>query len=514
MLLSEVRQQQEEESKRFREELRALQEAAHNKYKHLTDVRPQGGPAILLKELQCSDGDSSTEKDKKGEFGGLFGRLFDPRRDKHKEKGTNGSTDASRSVEASNSEESGRSSNHTDNTGDPQTLPRRGTALTSASPSVPQHSSSLREHNREHQMLYRQRDLSRSPASPPEVQPLIQISPANSGQGRIAPTSSPASDQPRARPESPLVGGNIDEDGINLVPELSIIRVFAGKKLQTEGTFKTVLLNSSTSSEELVRQAIQRFRLPEGEDATDYCLIIKRIEGPSAVLHPEEKPLVVFETLSKAALDLPKLKRSSVSSISSIANNLSQLPAIKKLSMDDFTDDTTVRIYLIKGSESAPDEGGMMEGGTTINREFVLGDGEADGVRLSPRPHNISTVGVTVSSERVSDPSFCFALQLLIYTADLPDGMMFDPLTEAIVFKRTLRDRTQAAASSAPFHRRILMFSQDATIYEVINIGLEIFGVPDGVADGSREVNDQNTSRRGSSRVRYVLDILVNGKGK
>ncbi len=95
-------------------------------------------------------------------------------------------------------------------------------------------------------------------------------------------------------------------------------------KLQTEALFKTVLLNSSMSSEELVKQAIQRFRLPVGEDVTDYYLTVKGLAGSSAVLRPEEKPLVVFETLAEAALDLPKVKRSSVGSISSIASNLSQ----------------------------------------------------------------------------------------------------------------------------------------------------------------------------------------------
>ena len=74
------------------------------------------------------------------------------------------------------------------------------------------------------------------------------------------------------------------------------------------------------------------------------------------------------------------------------------------------------------------------------------GDGEAGEVPLRPRPHNLSTVGVSVPSQRFSGPSFCFALRLLIYPDDLPDNMVSDPLTEAIVFKETLRDRSQAAA--------------------------------------------------------------------
>jgi len=94
--------------------------------------------------------------------------------------------------------------------------------------------------------------------------------------------------------------------------------------LQIEATFKTVLLNSSTSSEELVKQAIQQFCLPAGENVMDYYLTIKQLEGLSTMLCPEEKPLIIFEMLAGAALDQPKVKRSSVGSISSIASNLSQ----------------------------------------------------------------------------------------------------------------------------------------------------------------------------------------------
>jgi len=509
LLPSEVMQRQEEERKRTREEIGALEEAARNKARQSSSGRSQGG-AKLRKEPQSSDDDSSREKDKKGKSGGLFTRLFDRRKDKHKEKGTNDSIDSSRPIEARSSEESGRSSNHTDNSGGPQTPPRRGPALANTSPPVSLHASSLRQRDKEQQTLYQQQYLTRSPASPPEAQQLLQISPVNSGQASIASTLSPTSDGRRPRPGSLLIGGNINGDGSSLVPELSVIRIFAGKKLQTEATFKTVLLNSSTSSEELVKQAIQRFRLPAGEDATDYYLTVKRLEGSSAVLRPEEKPLVVFETLAEAALDLPKVKRSSVGSISSIASNLSQHPAIKKLPMNDFTDDTAVKIYLNRRSESASDEGGTTEGDTTTNNESVPGEGE---VRLRPRPHNLSTVGVSVPSERFSSPSFRFALQLLIYPDDLPDDMIFDPLTEAIVFKNTLRDRTQATVSSAPFRRKIFMFPKNITVAEVIEIGLERFGIPDGVADGGDEVEDKNTKRRSSSRVRYVLNVLVDGKG-
>ena len=508
---SEVMQQQGEERKRIREEIEVLEEAARKKVKQPSSGRPQGS-AKSRKEPQFSGYGGSSERTKKRGTGGMFGRLFDRRKDNHKEKGTNDSINISLPIEARSSEESDRSRNQTDNSGGQQTPPRRGPALPNTSPPVSQDASSLRQRDRERQLLYQQQYLTRSPASPPEAQALLQISPLNSGQGSIASTLSPTGDSRRPRPGSLLIGGNINGDGSNLVPELSVIHIFAGKKLQTKATFKTVLLNSSTSSEELVKQAIQRFRLPRDEDATDYYLTVKRLEGSSAVLRPEEKPLVVFEALAEAAVDLPKVKRSSVGSISSIASNLSQHPAIKKLPKNDFTDDTAIKIYLNRRSESAFDEGGTMEGDPTTN-ESVAGDGETGGVRLRPRPHNLSTVGVSVASERFSSPSFRFALQLLLYPDDLPDDMVFDPLTSAIVFKNNLHDHTQAAASSAPFRRKIFMFPKNITVAEVIETGLERFGIPDGVVDGGDEVEDKNTKRRSSSRVRYVLNVLVDGKG-
>jgi hypothetical protein len=485
MLLSEVMQRQEEDRKRTREEIGALEDA-RKKAKSPSNSRTSGGPVKIRKEPQ-SDDDSGKEKDKKGKSGGLFGRLFDLRKDKHKEK-----------------------------SGGVQTPPRRTTAQVNTPPPVSQHATSLRQRDREQQALYQQQYLTRSPASPSEPQSLIQVSPASRRQGVIllggaSATLSPTSDGRRPRSGSLLIGGNLSGDGSSSVPDLSVIRVFAGKKLQTEATFKTVLLNSSTTSEELVKQAIQRFRLPASDDTANYFLTVKRLGGSSAALRPEEKPLVVFETLAEAALEIPKAKRSSVGSISSIDSNLSQQPAIKQLTMNDFTDDAAIKFYLNRRSESGSDGNATAEEGTSTNSESAQADGENGGIRL--RPHNLTIAGATVASERFSSPTFRFALQLLIYPDDLPDDMVFDPLTEAIVFKRTLRDRPHVKASSAPFHRKIFIFPKNITVAEVIEIGLERFGIPDAVVDGGDEVEDNSIKRRSSSRVRYVLNVLVDGKG-
>ena len=115
-------------------------------------------------------------------------------------------------------------------------------------------------------------------------------------------------------------------------------------------------------------------------------------------------------------------------------------------------------------------------------------------------------------------PSFRFALKLVIHPGDLPDDMVFDPLTEAIVFKNTIRDRTpqqqQSSAGASQAHRRkIFIFPKNITVAEVIEIGLERFGISEGVVDGGDEVEDKTTKRRSSSRVRYVLHVSIDGKG-
>jgi hypothetical protein len=108
------------------------------------------------------------------------------------------------------------------------------------------------------------------------------------------------------------------------------------------------------------------------------------------------------------------------------------------LPMNDFTDDTAVKIYLNRHSGTASDESATTEeGDTTTNTKSA--QAETGGLRL--RPHNLNTAGVTVPSECFSSPTFRFAHQLLIYPDDLPDDMVFEPLTEAIVFKNTIHDR-------------------------------------------------------------------------
>ncbi|KZT67056.1 hypothetical protein DAEQUDRAFT_729658 [Daedalea quercina L-15889] len=516
-------------------------------------ARPASAGGKLRKERDSTDDESGKDKDKKKKSGGMFGGIFGRKKDKDKgkDKGVDSSSVASGGSDrdpSRESEESGKSLKDSAPAPEPaspvtamarqqqqqqqsgyraspvrqqaQLQPQQQTPQTppqAAIASISQHASQLRQRDQQQQALYQQY-LNRSPSTPPEAQPSYGLQSASAVlQGSASFTSSISSGSGlttgggRPRPGS-LVLSPSGMDG--LLPDLSVVRVFAGSNLQTEATFKTVLLNTSTTAQDLVRQAIQRFRLPAGEDEKDYYLTIKQVEGSSADLLPHEKPLGVFESLVEAALELPKVKRSSVGSISSVASNLSMHPAIKKLSMNDFTDDSAVKFYLNRRGGEELSIGG--EGDETLLAESVQGE-DPESPRSKSQYLTVTPTSPTngVTLERFSSPSYRFPLQLVIYPDDLPDDMVFDPQTEAIIFKNTLRDRPQVGPSPGlqqNLRKKVFVFPRNVTVAEVIELGLERFGILEGVVDGGDEIEDKLTKRRSSSRVRYGLTVDVGGK--
>ncbi|KAK0455653.1 uncharacterized protein EV420DRAFT_1552502 [Desarmillaria tabescens] len=520
MLPSAVMQQrqQEEERKRLREE---EEEAARKKQKGKERMAPpmssatvsQGKPSPnttsgggkLRKERTESD-DDGKDKKKKGSMFSIFGR----KKDKN-----GGSRDKNSLSSNKQQQQQAQQQAQAQAARDAAETKRQQQEQHSAATSSPPQVSQLRQRDQQQQALYLQY-LNRSPSSPPEAQPSYGLQSASavmppssyhSPSGSAGSASGLAPPTTRQRPGSLiLTASSMDGQG---VPDLSVIRVFAGKNLQTDATFKTVLLNSSTTSSDLVKQAMQRFRLPSAENAQDYYLTVKQIEGSSAKLQDQEKPLGVFETLVEAAMEMPKVKRSSVGSISSITSNLSMHPAIKKLAMNDFTDDSAVKFYLNR----AGGEEDSLENEETLLAADSSNDSE---VFSSPKQQylTVSTAGPNVPPERFSSPSYRFALQLVIYPDDLPDDMVFDPQTEAIVFKETLNHRSQSGSVVSPgitqhLRRKVFVFPKNVTVAEVIELGLERFGILEGVVDGGDEVEDKSTKRRSISRVRYGLSVDI-----
>jgi hypothetical protein len=154
--------------------------------------------------------------------------------------------------------------------------------------------------------------------------------------------------------------------------------------------------------------------------------------------------------------------------------------------------------------------------------DTLIAETDGEGDPQSPARGQFLTVstqgGGNVQPERFTSPSFRFPLQLVIYPGDLPDDMVFDPLTEAIVFKDTLRERGRPSVTSPgisqTMRRKVFVFPKNATVAEVIEIGLERFGIEEGVVDGGDEVEDKLSKRRSAVRVRYQLTIDTgNGQG-
>ena len=539
LLPSAIMAQQEAERKRTREEIEALEAAQKKARNKITpdQQRPQPG-GKLRKER--NEPEEETKEKKRGGLFGIFGRRKD-KSSKSSITSSNASLDSSSDLRMS--EDSSLSATNQQDGSSPTTTsarqqqqqqilqqqqqqasyrnggaePKRAHhSPTGSQDQISQHASQLREYDLQQQKLFHEY-LTRSPSSPPEASyglasaPLMPYSQSLSSSASSTNNLSPIA--PRPRPGSLILApSTTDGQGVG-VPDLSVVRIFAGKCVQTEATFKTVLLNSSTTASDLVKQALQRFRLPAGEDASQYYLSMKQIEGSFAILRPEERPLGVFESLVEAAMELPRVKRSSVGSISSVSSNLSMHPAIKKLAMNDFTDDSAVKFYLNRrlreGETGSPDELG--EEDVTLIAEGPITE--------EPRSQYLTATPLSPAQERFSSPGHRFSMQVLIYPDDLPDDMVFDTQTEAIVFKNTVRERPQSEVStssgvSLSYRRKVFTFPKNITVAEVIEIGLERFGIVEGVVDGGDEIEDKSSKRRSSSRVRYTLHVEVGGKRK
>ena len=83
------------------------------------------------------------------------------------------------------------------------------------------------------------------------------------------------------------------------------------------------------------------------------------------------------------------------------------------------------------------------------------------------------------------------------------------------MFKDTLRDANAPPSTlvSSTMRRKVILFPKNVTVAEVIELGLERFGILEGVVDGGDEVEDKFTKRRSSIRVRYQLVVDTGHNG-
>lgn len=292
---------------------------------------------------------------------------------------------------------------------------------------------------------------------------------------------------PNGRPGSIM----IHPSSTSASAELTVLRVFAGDTIDSESTFKTVLTNENTSAKRLVQQAVQRLQLAADDE---YYLVIKEVDGGQVELTDDEKVLEKFFAMNQHYDDdggiAKRVRKSSIGSISSIASNLSQHPAIRKFASNDFSDDSSVKLFLHRRLP--------LNGHPDTSVESI----PTTPTRAKPFPHlAVATQADTSPGSSTGSPTAKFSMQIVIFAEDLPEGMAFDSQTEAVVPRAMLRQR---GADESTASRKLLLIPRNATVAEAIEAGLERFGIS-GVVAGGDDVEDKISKRRSFVRVRYGL---------
>lgn len=337
----------------------------------------------------------------------------------------------------------------------------------------------------------------------PKASKGLETSPALSQQSWASPNSSL-----NARPGS-LLG----------VPTLNVMRMFAAPSLKSEATFKTVLVNGSTSATDLIKQAMQRFRLATNVEESDFFLTIKEQEsGKETVMEPNQKPLALFNItnqlivsrqLNAPSNDLPKVKRSSVGSISSINSNLSTLPAIS--SLGDYSDDSAVKMYIHCRKTSSVD----------LHETIV--DNEAEDVYagymndpsvsspvfddLEPTSHINQELNAknnaSLSAKKKRESQLLMYLHLDSNKVNLCVVVSGKDAPEGVVLDKNMK-------SGGGLYEHRLTIPTNSTVAEVIEQSLNGFGIFEGVVDGGDDVESHLDGRK--SAVRYRLAVKPRNK--
>jgi len=496
-----------------------------------------GSPPKKIKKSSKEDLAEGGEKKKKGVLSGLFSR-----KGKDKDKKGISSSDKRNSEDSQISVVEGSPASQSRYSLDESpkrpmvTINERQENQQAQPAAAVQHSYRLQQRDQALQQSYSSKYLKSSPSSD-STSPIAEQAAAAVAQSAAAMRLSAMNGGSTNRPPSLMISPNPAGP-----PLLNVMRVFAGDHIRSEASFKTVLLNETTTSSDLIRQAMQRFSLKgaaEPSADTMYYLTIKDMSGEEMELTSPERPLPAFqEVVARWSEDddthVKKVKRSSISSISSMMS-LSNHPAIAKLGMNDYGDDSAVKIYLNRRRPGSMQVGnGMPEPSSEFssyntplstvkelspNKALALQD--ESGTSTPPRRNPGLTVNVgssQASPERFSSPSAKFTIQLLIHQSDLPDGSAFDPASDSIISRQVVRDRMAAGHPSPPMgpepRKRLFILPRNATVVEAIEQGLERFGILEGVVDGGDDVESKVGDRRSGSKVRYTLSAVRGGDGQ
>lgn len=267
-----------------------------------------------------------------------------------------------------------------------------------------------------------------------------------------------AASQERTRPAS-LLGMPGSEKTFH------VVRVFAGDDMASDATFKTVLLTRTTTAQDLVKQAMQRFAL-RSEDADDFQIVLHHIDGDEKALDPTECPLELLDELASLVDD--DTSTTMPSKHDSVTSLMSLLDTSQSRLMFDYSDDRYGKLFL-------------MRRGPVFDRS-VPEEAAAD-----------------ASTSMPMESQWRFTIQMALYHTDLPPGTYFDPESG-----EPMRGAPPYRAADLPrVQKRLLRFTKNATVAEVIEAGLSVFHITDAVVDGGDDVEARLW--HGRPRTKYTL---------
>ncbi|CAO3680944.1 unnamed protein product [Umbelopsis ramanniana] len=236
--------------------------------------------------------------------------------------------------------------------------------------------------------------------------------------------------------------------------QVTVLRVFAGN-VNLGTNYKTVVVDSNTNAEDLIKRAVSRFHIQQIEGNTvdspnsrvEYYLSVKTMDGDELTLTPQDKPLSIFQSLTAhLTTPLPSLThvkqlREKASTVEVTRLGVSRAQNKVK---GNFGEDSVIRFYLHKRIKRVHEREGQV-----YIKISVYADDETGSTAQSKKTSNRSSI--MKSKKKTSDHS-----------------------------SSKYRERID----------KLIAIGSNATVAEVTLIALEKFHILNGVVDGVEDDED------------------------
>ncbi|KAH8555360.1 hypothetical protein BGW37DRAFT_419833 [Umbelopsis sp. PMI_123] len=219
--------------------------------------------------------------------------------------------------------------------------------------------------------------------------------------------------------------------------QVTVLRVFAGN-VNVGTNYKTVVVDSNTNAEDLIKRAVSRFHIHQIEgnnvdspnSRVEYYLSVKTMDGDELTLTPQDKPLSIFQSLT-AHLTTP----------------LPSLTHVKQLRENSSTvEDSVIRFYLHKRIKRVHEREGQLY------------------IKISVYADDDS--GSSLQNKKTSNKSS--------------------------IIKSKKKNSDQSSSKYRERIDKLIAVGSNATVAEVTLIALEKFHILNGVGDG---VEDDEADR-------------------